>query len=204
MNKIKFWKSWDRDIKYPYLFLLLICGLALLAGLYGYIAGDNLAYAWDKITDLQVVPVPVHEVTRLLEPFTLSADGYLLFEQYDVALPAVNMPAAWVVLVLTGICLAFYTAAISTMKQLPYYGAVLLLMLFLATFNFDLLVIFDTGIGQTMLLVSIVALAAVSYGFQAFWQQVRFMWRVLAVAGVIAILALLVYSEAEFPASLVT
>ena len=114
MNKIKFWRGWDTSIKYPYLFLLTLGVLALLLGVYHYFTGDNLAFGWDKITDLQVVPVPVNEVSRLLEPFTLTADGYLLFEQYDVALPAINTVAAALLLGILAICLAFYTAAIST------------------------------------------------------------------------------------------
>ncbi|WP_242922826.1 tetratricopeptide repeat protein [Pontibacter liquoris] len=203
MSKIKFWQGWDTDTRYPYLFLLLLAVLALLLGVYHYFTGENITFAWDKISDLQVVPLPVHESTHLLQPFTLSADGYLLLEQYDVARPYVNTLAATGLLGILAICLAFYTAAISTMQRLAYFGGVLLLMLFLATFNFDILEIFGSG-GQTMLLLSIVVLAAVSYGFQAFWQQVAFGWRVLVMAAVLLALGMLLYSEAEFPATLVT
>ncbi|WP_439881575.1 tetratricopeptide repeat protein [Pontibacter sp. MBLB2868] len=204
MNKIKFWRSWDTDIKYPYLFLLLLCVVALLLGVFHYFTGEGYAFDWDKLTDLQVVPVPVHEVTRLLENFTLSAEGYLIFEQYDVALPTVNTTAATLLIGILGLCVAFYTAAISTMKQLSYFGGMLLLMLFLATFNFDLLSIFGNGASQTTLLVSIALLAISSYAFQAFWPQTRFALRIVVMMGVVATLALLIYSEAEFPARLIT
>lgn len=203
MPKINFWKNWNSDTRYPYLLLLLLGVLSLLLGVYHYFTGDNISFAWDTIADLQVVPLPVHESTHLLQNFTLSADAYLLLEQYDVAPPLVNMLAATLLLGVLAACIAFYTAAISTMKRLAYFGGVLLLMLFLATFNFDLLEVFGGG-GQTMLLLSIVVLAAVSYGFQAFWQQVQFGWRVLAMAGVVLVLGMLIYSEAEFPAGLVT
>ena len=204
MNKIKFWRGWDTSIRYPYLFLLLLGVLALLLGVYHYFTGDNLAFGWDKITDLQVVPVPVHEVTRLLEPFTLTADGYLVFEQYDVALPTINTAAATLLLGILAICLAFYTAAISTMRQLPYFGGVLLLMLFLATFNFDLLGGFGGGSSQTLLLVIIALLAISSYAFQAFWPQVVFSLRLLVMLVVVMVSGMLIYSSAEFPARLVT
>ena len=204
MNKIKFWKGWDTDTKYPYLFLLLLCVLALLLGVYYYFTGEDAVFSWDKITDLQVVPVPVHEVTRLLETFTLSTDGYLIFEQYDVGLPRINTAVATLLLGILAICIAFYTAAISTMKQLAYFGGVLLLMLFLATFNFDLLGVFGSGASQTTLLISIAVLAISSYAFQAFWPQTRFSLRVLAMLVVVAVLGLLIYSEAEFTPELVT
>ncbi|MCJ8165223.1 hypothetical protein MKJ04_10245 [Pontibacter sp. E15-1] len=204
MNKIKFWKAWDTSIKYPYLFLLLLGVLALLLGVYHYFTGEDLAFGWDKITDLQVVPVPVHEVTRLLEPFTLAADGYLLFEQYDVGLPAINTVAATLLLGILAICLAFYTAAISTMRRLPYFGGVLLLMLFLATFNLDLLGSLGNGASQMLLLITIGLLATTSYAFQAFWPQVTFSLRLLAMLVLILIVGLMVYGVAQFPAELVT
>jgi len=203
MSKINFWKNWNSATRYPYLFLLLLGVLSLLLGVYHYFTGDNISFAWDTIADLQVVPLPVHESTHLLQNFTLSADAYLLLEQYDVAPPQVNTLAATLLLGILATCIAFYTAAISAMKRFAYFGGVLLLMLFLATFNFDLLDVFGGG-GQTMLLLSIVVLAAVSYGFQAFWQQVQFGWRVLAMAGVVLVLGMLIYSEAEFPTRLVT
>ncbi|MBF9252316.1 hypothetical protein I2I11_03335 [Pontibacter sp. 172403-2] len=203
MPKINFWRNWNSDTRYPYLFLLLLGVLALLLGVYHYLTGENISFAWDTIADLQVVPLPVHESTHLLQNFTLSADAYLLLEQYDVAPPQVNTLAATLLLGMLAACVAFYTAAISAMKRFAYFGGVLLLMLFLVSFNFDLLEIFGDG-GQTMLLLSIVVLAAVSYGFQVFWQQVQFGWRVLAMAGVVLVLGMLIYSEAEFPAKLIT
>ncbi|TPE44632.1 tetratricopeptide repeat protein [Pontibacter mangrovi] len=203
MSKIKFWQGWDTHTRYPYLFLLLLGIVSLLLGVYYYAWGEATAFAWDKITDLQVVPVPVSEVPGLLESFTLSADGYLLFEQYDVALPQVNYGAANVLLAILAVCLAFYAAAISAMRRIPYFAGILLLMLFLATFNFDLLEIF-TGSGQTMLLLSIVLLAIASYVFQAFWPTTGFGLRVLAMSGVVGLLGMLIYSEADFPARLIT
>ena len=204
MSKIKFWKGWDTDTKYPYLFLLTLCLLALVLGGFYYFAGEDYVYGWDKITDLQVVPVPINEVTRLLEDFTLTADGYLLFEQYDVAQPSINIAAATLFLGFIALCIAFYAAAISTMRRIPYFVGMLLLMLFLASFNFDLLSIFGSGASQTALLVSIVFLAMGSYAFQAFFPQVRFSLRLLAMFMIVGLLGVLFYSEAEFSADLVT
>ncbi|SFG83467.1 tetratricopeptide repeat protein [Pontibacter chinhatensis] len=203
MSKIKFWEKWDTHTRYPYLFLLLLGVLALALGVYYFFTGDSSLFAWDKLTDLQVVPVPVSEVPALLEGFTLSADGYLLLEQYDVALPEANTAAAGILLLILGVSLAFYTAAISTMRQLPYFAGILLLMLFLATFNFDLLEIFG-GAGQTTLLVSIVLFALGSYAFQAFLPNTGFGLRVLAMLGVVAVLGLLIYTEADFTPELIT
>ncbi|MHA6249135.1 tetratricopeptide repeat protein [Pontibacter sp. CAU 1760] len=180
-----------------------MAGLALLLGIYHYFTGNDLAFGWDRITDLQVVPVPVHEVTRLLEPFTLTADGFLLFEQYDVALPTINTMAATMALGILGACLAFYGAAISTMRQLPYFGAVLLLMLFLATFNFSLLGGFG-GSSQTLLLISIAVLATLSYGFQSFWQGVTFSLRLLAMLVAVLLIGVIAFQSAQLPPNLVT
>src|SRR5687768_2037020 len=113
MSKTNFWKNWDTNLKYPYLFLMVLAAAALLLGGYYYFEGNTAAYTWDKITDLQVVPVPVHEVTRLLEPFTLYADGYLVLEQFDVAPVEVQTWPAIIFICLLGVCIAFFTAAIS-------------------------------------------------------------------------------------------
>lgn len=202
MSKTTFWRQWDTNLKYPYLFLMALALAALLLGTYYYFAGNSAAFAWDKITDLQVVPVPVHEVTRLLEPFTLYADGYLVLEQYDLAPAVVRTWPAVVFLSILSVCLAFYTAAISTMRQVPYFAGILLLMLFLASFNIDLLQVFGAEPSQAMLLVSIVLLAGLSYGFQAFWQHIVFGWRVAAMLVTVLVLGVAIISEAEFEPAL--
>lgn len=202
MNKIRFWKNWDTDTKYPYLFLMALGFLGLLLGVYYYFTGEDLTYGWDKLAELKVVPVPVHEFTRMLEPFTLTADGYLLTEQYDVAAPVINTRAALFFLPILGICLAFYTAAISTAKRITYFAGVLLLMLFLASFNLDLLGIYGTETGQPVLLLTIGVLAAVSYAFQAFYSHVRFTTRVLVFGGILLLLGFFIFSEARFSAPL--
>ncbi|MEJ8758198.1 hypothetical protein WG947_14385 [Pontibacter sp. H259] len=201
MSKTNFWKNWDTNLKYPYLFLMVLTLAALLLGVYYYAGGNTAAYTWDKISDLQVVPVPVHEVTRLLEPFTLYADGYLLLEQYDVAPASVQTLPAILFLAILAVCIAYYTAAISTMRQLPYFAGVLLLMLFLASFNIDLLQVMSTEPSQAMLLVAIVLLAGLSYGFQAFWQHIAFGWRVVAMLVAIVVLGVAIFSEAGFEPS---
>jgi cellulose synthase operon protein C len=198
MSKTNFWKNWDTDLKYPYLFLMVLAAAALLLGAYYYLAGNTAAYAWDKISDLQVVPVPVHEVVRLLEPFTLYADGYLLLEQYDTAPAIVHTWPAAVFLGILSLCLVFYTAAISTMRQIPYFVGISLLMLFLASFNIDLLQVFSAEQSQAMLLIAIVLLAGLSYGFQAFWKHIAFGWRVLAMLVTIIVLGVAIFTEAEF------
>jgi cellulose synthase operon protein C len=204
MNKIKFWNSWDTDTKYPYLFLLIVAVLALMLGVYHYFTGESNAMAWDKLPELQVVQVPVHEFTRLLEPFTLYVDGYLITEHYDVAMPAINTFAAVALMLLLGICLAFYAAAITTMKRIPYFAGMLLLMMLLASFNLDLLGIIGNNSGQTTLLVFIVLFAVVTYAFQAFYQQVSFTVRVMVMVALVSILGSMVYMESDFPPMLTT
>ncbi|NEM98232.1 tetratricopeptide repeat protein [Pontibacter burrus] len=201
MSKANFWKNWDATLKYPYLFLLVLSAAALLLGAYYYIAGNTAAYAWDKITDLQVVSVPVHEVTRLLQPFTLYADGYLLLEQYDVGPLEVKTWPAAVFLGILAVCIAFYSAAISTMRQIPYFAGVLLLMLFLASFNIDQLQILGAESGQTTLLMLIILLAGLSYAFQAFWKHVSFGLRVVAMLLTLLVAGIAIFAESGFSPS---
>ncbi|MFT2008431.1 hypothetical protein ACMA1I_07130 [Pontibacter sp. 13R65] len=203
MKNFRFWESWDTDIRYPYLFLLGLAAVALLLGGYHYFTGDSYAYAWDKLPKLDVVQVPVQEVTRLLEPLTLYADGYLLSEQYDVAPASINLVAAFLFMVVLTLCLVFYTAAISTMKQLPYFAGILLLMLLLASFNLEDLEIFGYGFGQTTLMVCIGVLAITSYVFQAFYPDTRFSVRILTLLLVVSFIGALLFSEANASASLI-
>ncbi|TXK37562.1 hypothetical protein FVR03_15085 [Pontibacter qinzhouensis] len=197
MKNYKFWESWDTDIRYPYLFLMGLATVALLLGAFHYVTGDSYAFAWDKLPSLDVVQVPVQEITRLLEPLTLYADSYLVSEQYDVAPPAVNTVAAMLFLGGLAICIAFYTAAISTMKQLPYFAGMLLLMLLLASFTLDDLDIFGQSFGQTTLLVCIALLAVTSYIFHSFYPDTRFSIRILTLLLVITFIGALIFSEAN-------
>jgi cellulose synthase operon protein C len=198
MNKIKFWNSWDADTRYPYLFLLIVAVLALMLGVYHYFTGESSTLAWDKLPELQVVQVPVHEFSRLLEPFTLYVDGYLLTEQYDVAPPTINTFAAVALMLLLALCLAFYAAAITTMKRIPYFAGMLLLMMLLASFNLDLLGVIGNNTGQTTLLIFIVFFALVTYAFQAFYQQVSFTVRVMVMVALISVLGSFLYMESDF------
>ncbi|MDO6389685.1 hypothetical protein Q4E40_06075 [Pontibacter sp. BT731] len=204
MNKIKFWNSWDADTRYPFLFLLIVAALALMLGVYHYFTGESSFLAWDKLPELQVVQVPVHEFSRLLESFTLYADGYLLTEQYDVAMPVLNKIAAVGLMLLLALCLAFYTAAITTMKRIPYFAGMLLLMMLLASFNLDLLGVIGNSTGQATLLVSIVLFALASYAFQAFYQQVSFTVRVMVMIALVSLLGAFIYTESDFTPLLTT
>ncbi|MCC9168749.1 hypothetical protein [Pontibacter harenae] len=202
MNKIKFWESWDTSLRYPYLFLLLFGVVALLLGTYFFFTGTDAFYAWDKIAQLSVVSVPVHEIERMQVPFTTSADSYLITEQYDLGLLNIKTLPAVIFLIVLAVCIAFYTAAASAMKRAPFFGAILLLMLFLASFNMDSVGVSGSGTGQVLLIVSIGLLASVAYAFQTFFPNVRFGWRVLATLGIVLLIGSLVFSKDILPTNL--
>jgi hypothetical protein len=181
----------QKDTRYPFLFLLLAALAAAGLAVYFYLAGDDLAMPWEKVADLQQVHFPAGRFEVLLQSLEIRVKGFLVTERYEVGLPVINTLAAGVLLGLVGVSAAYYLAVASTLRQLPFFVAIGLWMLFLATFNFDLLGIFP-GTRQYILMAALLATGGTAFAFQAFLPHISMRLRLLVFAGLLLVLGLLV------------
>jgi cellulose synthase operon protein C len=197
MNDYRFWKDWGADLRAPYLFFLITAILATIVGIFHYFTGDEATIQWITSVQLHVTDTSLREFSRMLVTFQIPVNGFLAMEKFDASLPQINFAAASLYLALLGISLVFYLAIASTFRRTIYLGAMVLLMLYLATFNLDLLGIFP-GNSQYALILSIVLLAGGSYSFQAFFPDTRFLIRLLVLGALVLSLGLFIFVRSAY------
>jgi len=168
----------NKDTWYPFLFLLTLSITALGVAAYFYFTGADTAVPWETVPELQTVSLPVSQVNVLLQTLDMQVKGFLLTERFETALPYINTPAAILVLGFMAIALVYYLATISTFAQLPFFAGLLLFMLLLSTFNFDLLGIHNDP-RQYLLMAAMLLFGGTAFALQAFFTGVSFRFRLL-------------------------
>lgn len=190
-----------RDSRYPFLFLLLTALAAAGLAFYFYLTGPDQALPWQKVADLQQVNFPADRFELLLESLEIRVKGYLVTERFEVGLPQPPVWAAGLVLGLLGLGAVFYLAAASTLRQLPFFAAMGLWMLFLSAFNFDLLGIFP-GTRQYLLMAALVGTGGSAFVLQAFLPQVSLRGRLLVFVLLLGGLGVFLFQASPLPPAL--
>lgn len=188
----------QKDTGYPFVFLLLAALAALALAVYAYLAGPDQALPWEKVADLQQVNFPTNRFDLLLQSLEIRVKGFLVTERFEVGLPRISSLPAMLLLVFVSISAVFYLTVVSTFRQLPFFAALLLWMLFLASFNFDLLGIFP-GSRQYILMAMLVATGGTAFAFQAFFPQVSIRLRLLVFGSILLALGLFVFRASPLP-----
>ncbi|GEO02717.1 hypothetical protein AAE02nite_03810 [Adhaeribacter aerolatus] len=192
MNISLFSNAMNKDTRYPFLFLVFTTLVALVAAIYYYFIGDDLTVPWEIITEAEAVNLPVDRIQVLLQEIPVQLKGFVITEHFEAGLPRPNLVAANLFLAILAISLIYFLALISTFRQLAFFAAILLLMLFLTTFNFDLLGIF--GSQEQYLLISIITLlGGTTFLLQAFFTQVTFTWRLIIFTFLVAGIGIFLY-----------
>jgi len=177
--KLPAWLTFEnKDTWYPFLFLLILSFAALAVATYYYFTGAATAIPWETVPELKTVSLPINQVQVLLQTCDIQVKCFLLTERYETGLPVINTVAAAWVLGFIAISLVYYLAVISTFRQLPFFAGLLLFMLQLTTFNFDLLGIHDNP-RQYFLLGAMILFGGTAFVLQAFFTQVSFGLRLL-------------------------
>ncbi|KAA5548582.1 hypothetical protein [Adhaeribacter rhizoryzae] len=178
MNISVFSNAMNKDTRYPFLFLVLTTLVALVAAVYYYFTGEDLTVPWEIISEAEAVNLPIDRIQVLLTEIPVQLKGFIITEHFEAGLPRPNIIAATLFLDILAISLVYFLTLISTFRQLAFFAAILLLMLFLTTFNFDLLGIF--GSQEQYLLISIITLlGGTTFLLQAFFTQVTFTVRLI-------------------------
>jgi len=178
MNFPSWLKFQNKDTLYPFLFLLTLSIAALGVAAYFYFTGPDTAVPWETVPELQTVSLPLNQVNVLLQTLDMQVKGFLLTERFETGLPYINIPAAALVLGFMAISLVYYLAVISTFRQMPFFGGLLLFMLLLTTFNFDLLGIHENP-RQYLLMAAMLLFGGTAFALQAFFTALSFPIRLL-------------------------
>ncbi|WP_345169321.1 hypothetical protein [Nibribacter koreensis] len=178
MAILSFWKNVDGGRRALYLLLLGAVLAAVGLGIYGFYKGDQLVFPLERQAELFPAEAHLDEASPLLTPIRIEANAYLVSERYTVGAMQLPIWAVWAVLTGLALSLTFFWTLISSLKRLPFYIAVGLGMLWLSTFNLDLLGIFSET-SRTLLLITLGVLGGTSYLFHSFLPQFSFTKRFL-------------------------
>lgn len=173
----------------PFLFyLLLLLSLAALGlAVYAYFYGNEQVMPWQPVSELYPVSTTLSKFNHLFQTFRIPVTGFAVSERFDVGIPVTSPVTAAVYSGILGIVLAVYLAIVSTFTRLPYIVSMMLAMLFLATFNVDLLRVSKEN-SQLFLILVLGGMVMVSYSFQAFFTRASILVRFVVFSGVIVAL----------------
>ncbi|QMU30077.1 YfgM family protein [Adhaeribacter radiodurans] len=187
----------------PFLFyVLLTLGLVALGlAIYHYFTGSDYVITWQPQAELHPVSATLARFTDLFQTFLVPVTGFLVSERFDVGLPTLRPELAAIYLGILSLTLAVYFTIVSTFPRLPYIVAMTLVMLFLATCNFDLLRATPDD-NQVFLILVLGILVLISYAFQAFITQASLWVRFLTFSGILIALAAFMNYSSQFSAIL--
>ncbi|RNI29517.1 hypothetical protein EFA69_08140 [Rufibacter immobilis] len=201
MKLFPFWPSVEPGRRFLYFLLTAMVLGAMALSFYGFFKGQDLVFPLEKQAELFPAEAHLSPSSPLLTPLRVEVNAYLVTERYVIGDMQLPLWATWAYFVGLVVALTFFWTLASTLKRMPYYGAVLLGMLWLSTFNLDLLDIFSQT-SNLLLLVALVVLGGGSFLFQAFWTQVSFLLRFLFFGVLLVLLSGALFYFSPLPAEL--
>ncbi|WP_205502867.1 tetratricopeptide repeat protein [Rufibacter psychrotolerans] len=188
MKLFPFWPAVEPGRRILYFLLTALVLGAVALGLWGFYNGHQLVFPLEKQAELFPAEAHLSPSSPLLTPMRVEVNAYLVSERYTIGDMQLPLWATWTYFAGLAVALAFFWTLASTLRRIPFYVAVSLGMLWLATLNLDLLGIFSPT-SRVLLGATLGILALVSFGFQAFWTRVRFLGRFLVFGAILALLA---------------
>ncbi|MBX0290801.1 hypothetical protein K3G63_10150 [Hymenobacter sp. HSC-4F20] len=183
----------------PLLLLALCALLAVVAAGWHYVTADDVVLPVRPVAQLTPVPTTVATVPVGVEVLPVQANTYLVTQTYDVAGPFLRPEAAFALVGLLGVALAYFLATVSSFTRPAFVVGMALVIFLLMSLNADLLGVFDAE-HQYFLVLSLAVLALPAYYFHAFRPDVRLELRLLLFAGLIVGLGTVLFTQSPAPA----
>ncbi|RIY08744.1 hypothetical protein D0T11_13485 [Hymenobacter rubripertinctus] len=184
------------------LLVLAVCA-ALAIGLAGwhFFTAEDAVLPLHPVVQLTPVPTTVARVMVGLAQLPVQANSYLITQTYDVAGPFLRPGAALGLVLLLGVALAYFLAAITSLPRLVFVAGMALVIFLLMSLNADLLAVFAVG-KRYFLLLALGALGGPAYYFHAFRPETSFPTRLATFAVLVAVLGGVLFLKNPNPADL--
>ncbi|WP_139919998.1 lipopolysaccharide assembly protein LapB [Hymenobacter sp. DG01] len=183
----------------PLLLLALCAVLAVAAAGWHYFTAEDAVLPVQPVAQLTPVPTTVATVRIGLEALPVQANTYLVTQTYDVAGPFLRSEAAFALVGLLGVALAYFLAVISRLARPAFVAGMALVIFLLMSLNADLLNVFDAG-QQYFLVLALAALGLPAYYFHAFHPETSLLKRLLLFGLLVAGLGALLFTQSPAPA----
>jgi hypothetical protein len=113
--------------------------VVFLLYLYGWYNGSNQVISWQVLSELGNTNAIIDRFQLSGQAYEIPAKAYYVTEQYVASNMVVNEQAANIWLLIFFISLSFISAAVTNFKNYWYYGAMVFLILAMASLSFDAL-----------------------------------------------------------------
>ncbi|RPD50289.1 hypothetical protein DNI29_05695 [Hymenobacter sediminis] len=182
------------------LLLLALCAIfAVAAAGWHYFTAADAVLPVRPVAQLTPVPTTVATVRIGLEARPVQANTYLVTQTYDVAGPFLRSEAAFALVGLLGVGLAYFLGVVSGFARPAFVAGMALVIFLLMSLNADLLGVFNAE-QQYFLVLALAVLGLPAYYFHAFRPDIGFEKRLLVFGVLVAGLGLLLFTQSPNPA----
>jgi hypothetical protein len=207
MDVVFFWNFWRNKTEMRfYVSALVVFAIALVLYFTAYFVGNGFVVRWEKISETKAQSTVIDSFEKNLFEFQISADSFLIIENFKASDIDLNFTATYVYLffLLFGLVLLFTSATF--LSKTWYYVICALFIFYLTTLNSELLYLFGSD-QKVFLIIALIAYFPMSYYFNAFANDDRsgdkwknsFLARFLIFALITFLLGILVVQFSQVP-----
>ncbi len=194
MNSLQFWKNWQKSSRNLYIFSLSILLFSILTLSFFYFKGLENVVHWDILSELGEVPIILDQFKVGSETLSLPTKTFTVTEQFVASPMAINFIGNYVFLGLLSFALVLLLSALSALPRFWYLVSMGLVIVFLVTFNLELLYNVANKYFTTALIVLFVGL---SYFFHAFRPDIDIAKRFISFFFLTALIGLVIFFTAK-------
>ncbi|MEA5140505.1 tetratricopeptide repeat protein [Arcicella rigui] len=194
MNSLQFWKNWQKSSRNLYIFSLSILLFSILTLSFFYFKGLENVVHWDILSELGEVPIILDQFKVGSETLSLPTKTFTVTEQFVASPMAINFIGNYVFLGLLSFAFVLLLSALSALPRFWYLVSMGLVIVFLVTFNLELLYNVANKYFTTALIVLFVGL---SYFFHAFRPDIDIAKRFISFFFLTALIALVIFFTAK-------
>lgn len=176
--------------------LAILAALAVGLAVFYYFTGHAATLPVQLVPHLQPVPVVLEQVVVGAVRLPVQASGFVVSLTHDVAGPFTQPVAAGLFLLLLAFALAGWLAVVSTLGRSAFVAGMALVIFLLMSLNLDVMGVFEPG-KRYFLYLTLGLLVGGAYGFHAFAEGLRMVWRWLIFAVLILGLSVLLYLKSD-------
>ena len=194
MNSLQFWKNWQKSSRNLYIFSLSILLFSILTLSFFYFKGLENVVHWDILSELGEVPIILDQFKVGSETLSLPTKTFTVTEQFVASPMAINFIGNYVFLGLLSFAFVLLLSALSALPRFWYLVSMGLVIVFLVTFNLELLYNVANKYFTTALIVLFVGL---SYFFHAFRPDIDIAKRFISFFFLTALIGLVIFFTAK-------
>lgn len=194
MDSLQFWKNWQKSSRNLYIFSLSILLFSILTLSFFYFKGLENVVHWDILSELGEVPIILDQFKVGSETLSLPTKTFTVTEQFVASPMAINFIGNYVFLGLLSFAFVLLLSALSALPRFWYLVSMGLVIVFLVTFNLELLYNVANKYFTTALIVLFVGL---SYFFHAFRPDIDIAKRFISFFFLTALIGLVIFFTAK-------